>query len=79
CSLVFMPPLARPIWRPRPPFARTGFAHGHRGIQHDAPYVYEITAARSEVAFTCDDRGEAEVVLLRVTPEMVGQAIENAD
>lgn len=55
-----------------------GFAAGHRGIQHDDPFVYEITVAREEVAFCCDDRDEAEIVLLGVTPEMVREAIENA-
>lgn len=55
------------------------FACGHRGIMHDDPFVYEITVAREEVALACDDRQEAEIVLLRVTPEMVRQAIANAD
>lgn len=56
-----------------------GFAAGHRGIAHDDPYVYEITVLREEVAFACDDRGEAEIVLLRVTPDMVRESIANAD
>lgn len=55
-----------------------GFAHGHRGITHDDPYVYEITVPRSEVAFTCDDRGEAEIVLLRITMDMVREAVNGA-
>jgi hypothetical protein len=55
-----------------------GFAHGHRGILHDDPFVYEITVSRQEVAFACNDRQEAEIVLLRVTPEMVREAIRNA-
>lgn len=60
------------------PVVAAGFAEGHRGIRHDDPYVYEITVTRAEVAFTCDDRGEAEIVLIRVTPEMVRQAIDGA-
>ncbi|WP_017999329.1 hypothetical protein [Paracoccus sp. N5] len=55
-----------------------GFAQGHRGIVHDDPYVYEITVPKEEVAFACDDRGEAEIVLLSITPAMVRQTIENA-
>ena len=53
-----------------------GFADGHRGIVPDDPCVYEITVDRMDVAFSCDDRGEREIVLLRVTPEMVRQALD---
>jgi len=53
-----------------------GFAHGHRGILHDAPFVYETTVDRREVAFSCDDRGENEIVLLGITTAMVRQAID---
>ncbi|UFM66774.1 RRP1 family protein [Paracoccus sp. MA] len=55
-----------------------GFAEGHRGFVHDDPYVYEITVSKEEVAFCCDNRGEAEIVLLRVTPDMVREAIDGA-
>lgn len=53
-----------------------GFAAGHRGIVHDDPYVYEITVRREEVAFTCDDRGEHEIVLLRVTGDIVRETVD---
>ena len=53
-----------------------GFAAGHRGIAHDDPFVYEITVTRGEVAFCCDDRGEREIVLLRVTREMALEAVD---
>ncbi|MBO9454621.1 hypothetical protein J7376_06550 [Paracoccus sp. R12_1] len=56
-----------------------GFAQGHRGVRHDDPYVYEITVRPEDVALCCDDRAEHEIVLLHVTPEMVRQAIANAD
>lgn len=55
-----------------------GFARGHRGIFHDDPYVYEIIVRRDEVAFTCEDRLESEVVLRRVSEEMVREAIDGA-
>lgn len=55
-----------------------GFAHGHRGIVHDDPFVYEITVRPEEVAFVCDDRGEHEIVLLQITPVMVREAIDGA-
>ena len=55
-----------------------GFAHGHRGIVHDHPFIYEITVRPEEVAFTCDDRQESEVVLLQVTAEMVREVVNRA-
>jgi hypothetical protein len=55
-----------------------GFARGHRGLVHDDPYVYEIIVRREEVAFTCEDRLESEVVLRRVSEEMVREAIDGA-
>lgn len=55
-----------------------GFAAGHRGIRHDDPYVYEITVQAEEVAFSCDDRSESEIVLLLVTPAMVREAVDRA-
>lgn len=55
-----------------------GFARGHRGIQHDDPWVYEITVRREEVALACDDRGESEIVLLHITMDMIRHAIDGA-
>lgn len=52
-----------------------GFAEGHRGIVHDDPWVYEISVSREEVAFCCDDRGEAEIVLLAITMNMIREAV----
>lgn len=51
-----------------------GFAHGHRGILHDDPYVTRSPSIGRR-SFCCDDRGEYEIVLLRVTVDMVRQAI----
>lgn len=39
------------------------FARGHRGIRHENPVVIEAKVHTCMVAFTCDDRGESEVVL----------------
>ena len=40
------------------------FAAGHRGIRLPSPTVFTMTAARSEIAFCCASRREAEVVLM---------------
>ncbi|WP_298494827.1 hypothetical protein [uncultured Maritimibacter sp.] len=41
-----------------------GFAHGHRGIRVPNPVVLERTISPDEIAFTCHEREEHEVVLL---------------
>lgn len=43
-----------------------GFARGHRGIKPLLPGVDMIRASRAQVAFTCRDRGEDEVVLFEI-------------
>lgn len=40
-----------------------GFARGHRGILNRYPIICQFTATEREIAFTCDDRDEAEIVL----------------
>ena len=54
------------------------FAHRHRGIVHDDPFVYEITVRRKEVAFCCNDRQEAEIVMLGITMNMIRKAVDGA-
>lgn len=57
------------------PAVAEGFSEGHRGIYHDDPVVYQITVGRDDVAFTFDDRDESEIVLLRMTQEMIREAL----
>lgn len=42
------------------------FAHGHRGLNNPNPVVLEMEVFRGDVAFTCNERDEAEVVLMRI-------------
>ena len=42
------------------------FAHGHRGLNNPNPVVLEMEVFRGDVAFTCEERDEAEVVLMRI-------------
>ncbi len=44
------------------------FANGHRNIRNPNPVVLELKVTREQVAFVCDDRDEAEVVL-RAVPD----------
>lgn len=61
-------------WTTNPDVAE-GFAVGHRRIRHADPIVYDIIISREDVAFCCDDRYESEIVLLRMTKEMVRSAM----
>ena len=42
------------------------FARGHRGMSTPNPCVHQINVSSDEIAFTCDDRDESEVVLREI-------------
>jgi hypothetical protein len=43
-----------------------GFARGHRGLYNTDPVVFTHIVTPDRVAFTCDERGEQEYVLLSI-------------
>src|SRR6266446_1434849 len=42
-----------------------GFARGHRGFRAPDPEVIEVGIPKTRIAFVCNDRNEAELVLFR--------------